>query len=314
MHATTGRSSPPGKVILAALLSALLALGSATTLAAGGVQDDAGMFSPATRDQATALIAQIHRDTGKTVAVVTVPSLGGRDVSAAADEVFAQQRLNGILLFIARDDRKLAIKVGVATRSLISVQEEAAIRDTILAHFRQGEFDQGLLAGLERIGTDLRNGVGSTSPTAPGVSPLILLALVAGVVLVVGLIVRLTRPTVDPARGWESSSLAPVAPSYSSGGWFGTSGSGFFSGLLGSLAGALVGNALFDWFRGHEWRGPDRGFAAPPEPAWSSDDAGIATDSSADVGSWGESGSDLSDSWGGDPGSDAGNGGSGSDW
>lgn len=316
------------------LAALLLALSVAPTLAAGGVQDPAGMFSAKARDAANSRIQQISRDTGKDVEVVTVANLGGRDPSVEADRVFQQQRLNGVLLFFARDERKLEIKVGASTRQLISTQEEAAIRDQLVASFRKGDFDGGLLAAIDRIGNDLRAGAASgagragapVAAPAPqrsaGINWFPILLIVGGGALVLWLILRSARRSreQEAMQGYGAGYAPPggyPAPASSSappagGGWFGGGGGGgFLSGLFGGLAGVFVGNALWDAFRGHRsgWDGgyDSSAYAAPlqQDPGWSNaDDAGVVSDSPADSGSWGDAGA-------GDPG--AGDWGSGSD-
>jgi len=70
------------------------------------VQDQAGMFSAATVAQLNDRIGNFNAQTGKEVVVVTTPSLGGANLQSAATTAFQQQSVNGVLIFIARDDRK----------------------------------------------------------------------------------------------------------------------------------------------------------------------------------------------------------------
>src|SRR3954451_22488148 len=106
--------------IPALLLALFVALATAApALAASAVQDDANAFSAGTRTNAENKISQIQRDTGKGVTVKTVTNLGGKDISTTADQFFQQQKLNGVLIYVARDDKKLAVKVGTDTRQAI---------------------------------------------------------------------------------------------------------------------------------------------------------------------------------------------------
>ena len=70
------------------------------------VQDQAGMFSAATVAQLNERIASFNAQTGKEIVVVTAPSLGGATLQSAAANAFSQQSVNGVLIFIARDDRR----------------------------------------------------------------------------------------------------------------------------------------------------------------------------------------------------------------
>lgn len=154
------------------LLCALaLALSAPPALADGDIQDGASIFSPAGAQVALAHIRKIGADTGVDVHVVTVNHLSaGQDVGAAAQAVFDAQRMHGVLLYVSKDDQQLAVHVGADTRSAITLHEQTAIRDAVIAGFRQGDFDGGLLAGIDRIGRDvqdLRIGRGPTiNPTA----------------------------------------------------------------------------------------------------------------------------------------------------
>lgn len=136
--APTARFRPLLGILLA--LFALL-LTAVPALAAGPVQDDGSMFSASARTNAESKIAQIQRDTGKTVAVRTVANLGGRDIATTADQFFQQQKLNGVLLYFAKDEKKFKITVGVDTRQAIATGEEAAIRDQIAQRFTANDFD-----------------------------------------------------------------------------------------------------------------------------------------------------------------------------
>ncbi|MGA8100415.1 MAG: TPM domain-containing protein, partial [Candidatus Cybelea sp.] len=85
----------------------LLAFASALPAAARDfVQDQAGMFSPATVAQLNERIGSFNAQTGKEIVVVTTPSLGGASLQSAAGAAFSQQNVNGVLIFIARDDRR----------------------------------------------------------------------------------------------------------------------------------------------------------------------------------------------------------------
>src|SRR5215831_9619304 len=93
--------------LLAAAAVALIALPAA--LPAGArqfVQDQAGMFSASTVAQLNERIGNFNTQTGKEIVVVTTPSLNGAALTDAASAAFSAQNVNGVLIFIARDDRR----------------------------------------------------------------------------------------------------------------------------------------------------------------------------------------------------------------
>src|ERR1700729_3383075 len=93
-----------------ALLAAagLVALAASVLPAAARdfVQDQAGMFSAGTVAQLNERIGRFNAQTGKEIVVVTAPSLGGATLQSAAAAAFSQQNVNGVLVYIARDDRR----------------------------------------------------------------------------------------------------------------------------------------------------------------------------------------------------------------
>ncbi len=160
----TGRAARPTPHALA--LAAVLALLAFLALpapggAAGVIQDDARFFSPAAVTAAAQRSQQVQQATGKTIALRTVATIGSKDdaaASAAADTVFRELQLNGVLIYVVKDAGKLVLKVGQDTRQLVPVAEETAIRNAMLARFNAKDFDGGLQTGLDALDRDLRAG------------------------------------------------------------------------------------------------------------------------------------------------------------
>lgn len=314
----------PRRLLIGALMGvlALLLMGT-NVLALDATQDAGNMFSPQARQTATDKINQIQRDTGKTVLVRTVPSLNGQDSLAAADQTFQQANVNGVLIFASKADQKLVIKVGDNTRSLISQSEEAAIRDQITTAFRSNKFDDGLLAGIDRIGNDLRVGTRTNSGT-PRTAPapatkqsggfpwlLIIIILAIGIGLAIFLARRASRRAPSPiGGGGYSGGPGPSygqnygpgnGPNYGGGGGGGF-GKSVIGGAVGGIGGAILGNAIYDHFRDHD--DDNRGNNGDYGSVESGNDYGQTSDSPADVGSWGSGDSGSAGDWGSsDPGS-----------
>lgn len=223
MRGQTGSSLRPRRRALSAVFLAVVAL-----LLVGGsvlaafVSDDGNLFSASARSSAETKISQIQRDTGKTIAVKTVPNLGGKDVSTAADQYFSQQNLNGVLIFAARDEKKLALKVGVNTRPAVTTAEETAIRDQLTSQFAAGKFDDGLLGAIDRIGNDFRAATpartGSSQPaTAPvaarqqsGVSPFVVILAIIVIVALIALVFAVFRRNSGSTWADRAAGTAPT--------------------------------------------------------------------------------------------------------
>lgn len=310
----------PRRRVAALLLALLVFVGSAmSVLAAGPIQDDANMLSTSARTSAESKSAQIQRDTGKTVAVKTVPNLGGKDISAAANQYFQQQKLNGVLLYLARDEKKFKIAIGANTRQAISTTEETAIRDQMTQRFAANDFDGGVLNALDRIGTDLRAAVparsGQSQPaTAPAKSNsgfpvlLIVLLVVAVVAVVLILMLRRNRGSSTPSAPIGGANYGPqggYGPGYGQPGGGGNVAGSIIGGAAAGIGGAIIGNAIYDHFRdnndqqGQQISG-DRGSVG--DYGASGDDRGVVSDAPQDVGDWGSGGDASVGDWGGDSG------------
>src|SRR5207302_1847373 len=131
------------------VVAVLLALVAApvSALAANYFQDNANLFSAGAKNQATSAIDDLVRRTGKEVRVITVPSLNGQNARVAAESAFQQNRVDGVLFYVSRDDRKLELVDTPSTRQALPPNRLDQIRQTMLADFRannQQGYDKGL--------------------------------------------------------------------------------------------------------------------------------------------------------------------------
>ena len=122
------------------------------------VTDTAHMFSKETVAQAEALLAQFEASDSTQIAVLTIASLEGEVLEEYSIQVVDAWKVgqkgldNGVLLLITRDDRRLRIEVGYGLEGrLTDLTAGKIITQIIVPHFKQGDFDGGLLAGLEAI-------------------------------------------------------------------------------------------------------------------------------------------------------------------
>lgn len=124
----------------------------------GRVVDEAQLLPP---DQAQAIEEKLRRfeeQTGDQVAVLTVDSLDGEaleDYSLRVAETWGlgqKEKDNGVLLLIARDDRKLRIEVGYGLEGqLTDLQSGRIIRNVIVPRFKAGDYPGGIDAGVDAI-------------------------------------------------------------------------------------------------------------------------------------------------------------------
>ncbi|MBV8196595.1 MAG: TPM domain-containing protein [Candidatus Eremiobacteraeota bacterium] len=327
----------------------LFALAAAPALARDFVQDQGGMFSASTVAQLNARLASFNAQTRKEVVVVTVPSLGGTPLQQAAQSAFAQQNVNGVLIFIARDDRRdiivpdrAGVQAGWFTPDVLR-----SIRTSMESQFRSESYDAGITNAVDGVLGIYRSHLGSLQQSAQSgqagstaLAPVsnatpsrrgthismfwwIIIAIVA-FLLLRSILRAASGPRYYGAPGAPGAGVPPgggYGPGYGPGyGGYGGGGS-FWSGLLGGLGGAWLGNELFrggggaiqgggapgTGDSGGGWGGGDGG-------GWQSD-AGQADTGGASGGDWsgggfgGDSGGGGGDVGGGDfGGGDAGGG------
>jgi uncharacterized membrane protein YgcG len=97
------------RVIASLALAAAFVASTLPALAKDFVQDNAGLFSANAVSQLNTRIMNFNAQTGKEIVVVTVPSAPNADAVAAAENTFAQQSVNGVLIYVDKGDRQSRI-------------------------------------------------------------------------------------------------------------------------------------------------------------------------------------------------------------
>ncbi|MCB2065979.1 MAG: TPM domain-containing protein [Erythrobacter sp.] len=130
----------------------------------GPVYDGANILSPATEAQLDQQLRDYNRETGHAIIIATIPSLEGANLESYATALFTdwgiggEQRDTGLLLLIARDDRKMRIEVGYGLHPYFGgIMAGRVINDVITPRFREGDFDGGVTQGVAAILAHLAN-------------------------------------------------------------------------------------------------------------------------------------------------------------
>ncbi|MBV8424366.1 MAG: TPM domain-containing protein [Candidatus Eremiobacteraeota bacterium] len=313
--------------ILAALASALIAftIGLAPAVARDQyVVDNAHLFTPSVVSSTNARISDFAAQTGKEVFVYTTPSLDGATADNAAERVFAQQQVNGVMLFISKSPKKIGVYVDRASRSFFPPGTTSSIREAIAANFNAGNYDAGLENGVSLTINMYRGHLPATrgAVTAPArqrapvssggfsMGWIFFFLIIVVAFLVLRAIFRaLFAPRVMPPTGGGYPPAGGYPPpGYGYGGGYGGGfggGGGFWSGLLGGLGGAWLGNELFGnrgWGGGYGGEagigGGDQGGMAPDQSGFQSDPGQVDLGNSSsgdwggggDGGGWGDAG------------------------
>lgn len=299
---------------------AALVLGAALAQTSQYIHDGAGMFGAATVSQLDSRISNFHRDTGKEIVVVTVPSVSGNDDRTAAENTFAQQSVNGVLIFIDKGDRQTQV---IPDRAAMqagwwSGATSQSVVNTINSQFKTGNFDGGITAGVNAVFDVYRSHISSLHSSSPrtvyapqqsqtggvhiSVFWWIIIALFA--FFIIRSLIR-ARQGSYYGGGYGGPGYGPggpgpgYGPGYGGGfGYGGGWGGGFWSGLLGGLGGAWLGNELF----GHQnyggmQGGMDPGSVQQPDAGGWQSDPGQADMGGSAGGGWG--GGDFGGGFGG---------------
>ena len=237
------RSRAPWLLVLLWLFAAVPALAQDFPPLTGRVVDTADLLGDTAEAELSGLLAGHESATTNQVVVVTVPDLGGYDIADYGFQlgrhwgIGQEGKDNGVLLIVARDDRKVRIEVGYGLEgALTDAQSKLIIENTILPAFKEGDYEGGIRAGLGAMLTVL-NGEALPAEIADSGQEDELPGW-AVILIVVGVVIFfLFMSTVGRRRGWVTTSGG-----WSSGG--GSSGGGGFSGGGGSFGG---GGASGGW-------------------------------------------------------------------
>ena len=148
---------------LAAVLIVALTAGVAALeipALSGRVVDQADIISRDAEAALTDYFARVEESSGAQVAVLTVPSLEGEALEDYSIRVVEAWELgqagedNGVLLFIAMQDKRVRIEVGYGLEGrLTDATSGVIIREYLQPFFRAGDYDGGVLAASEAIGS-----------------------------------------------------------------------------------------------------------------------------------------------------------------
>ena len=124
----------------------------------GRVNDYANLLSPNTAAELEAELKAHEDSTSNQVVVLTIPSLEGAVLEEYSIEVVETWKLgraekdNGVLLLIARDDRKVRIEVGNGLEgNLPDITCGRIIRNEIVSRFKEGNYEAGVRNGVHAI-------------------------------------------------------------------------------------------------------------------------------------------------------------------
>lgn len=145
----------------------------------GWVNDVAQVLDTATEEKLRALLADLEHRTTIEMAVVVVPSTAPLTPKQYVTELYNRWGVgkrgadNGVMLLLAVQDRRVEVETGYGVEGILpDGRVGAIIRNTMLPHFRNNRWSEGLLAGVQELVHILHAEYKSpAAPTAPARPP-----------------------------------------------------------------------------------------------------------------------------------------------
>ncbi len=135
------------------------------------VVDRTGTLAPAQASALESKLTAFTEKTGGQLAVLIVPSTAPEPIEAYSIRVADAWKVgrkgqdNGLLLVVAKDDRKMRIEVGYGYEGLIpDATARSIIGDTMAPFFQKGQFDAGINAGVDRMASIIEKSGEATPP------------------------------------------------------------------------------------------------------------------------------------------------------
>lgn len=124
----------------------------------GRVNDYAGILSPSTESHVEASLRELEQTDGTQIVVLTIDSLKGDNLEDFSIRVAEQWKIgqkgldNGAILLISKNDRQMRIEVGYGLEGkMTDLMAGRIIRDVITPNFRAGQYDRGVIEGVQAM-------------------------------------------------------------------------------------------------------------------------------------------------------------------
>ena len=132
------------------------------------IVDMAGIVSAEDRAQIEKIGEELREKTKAEIVVVTVATLDGTDIESYANELFRSwgigdaKQNNGVLLLIAKEDRKFRIEVGYGLEGEITDGRAGEILDKMKPYFRDEKYSEGVLNAYQKLAAYAYHAAGVT--------------------------------------------------------------------------------------------------------------------------------------------------------
>lgn len=158
MDKTAGQVDAPGAVAKEENVSQKIAEQLNFPALTGRVVDQAGILSPAFKEELESALAAHENNTTNQVVVVTLKTLGGVNISEYSLKlgrywgIGQKDKNNGVLLVVAPNDRRVRIEVGYGLEGTITDAFcEVIIDNYIVPEFKKDDIEGGIKIGAQKI-------------------------------------------------------------------------------------------------------------------------------------------------------------------
>jgi uncharacterized protein len=124
----------------------------------GYVNDYAGLISPEVKSKLENDLRVFEQSDSTQVVILTIPSLEGEDLEgfsirvATTWKIGRQTKDNGVLLLVAKQERKIRIEVGKGLEGVLTDLLSGRIIDLVIKpNFKRGDYSGGFVAGVAAI-------------------------------------------------------------------------------------------------------------------------------------------------------------------
>lgn len=211
----------------------------------GYVLDRAGLLDITVISQINSISSGSLREAQAPIVVVTIPALshyGGHSVESYAATLFNAWRIGdprvnrGVLLLVAKDDRRARIEMGAGWSHSKDSECEQIMEGWIIPSFKRGDYAKGILDGVTALDSLVRTDKVPRPPLPPWVWPV----GIGGGVFLVLMIIDLIQ---NRMKGWVGTFLRWMTDTgpYRGRGFWSSGSSGWSSGGGGGFSGGSSG-------------------------------------------------------------------------
>jgi uncharacterized protein len=207
------------------------------------IHDEAKILSADFINQLEQYLKTTEDSTSNQIAVLLIPTLDDYPIEEYTLKVAEHWKLgqkekdNGILLFVAVEDRKVRIEVGYGLEGVLpDAVCNQIIRNEIAPHFRQNDYEGGIMAAVNAIHQAIK---GEYQAEAQNTGKRGRSGSMIPFLVILGIIILISRLRGGGRNrgGWSSGSGWYGGGGWSGGGGFGGGGGGGFSGGGGGFGG-----------------------------------------------------------------------------